>query len=337
MPDGVLGRRAVLRAAVTGIAGVGLAAWLTSCDSGGVPGGNIKRAKVEDTQKGTAGAVVRPIAERYGLVDSLALSYVAGTGPGDVQNKLLSGALDTASMGPLGAVVANNVGAGLTVFGTSLNNHVRWLVPENSRYRTPADLGGKPIATPPNNSDAYRSAQLAAAVNGYEFNTEYEVHQGAVLAGLALFNRGDVEGIVTIEPNATRLVAKGARQLATVDELWKQGTGRSEPLLLNGQGARSAWVHSDPDTATALGALRLKVHHRIHERPEILAELADYYGIPGTEKEAIALLPRRLVDIYPVEWGRAAAESMRTQIAVAVQHGLLPKAPDAPVYSNLTS
>ncbi|MEZ0364648.1 ABC transporter substrate-binding protein [Mycobacterium sp. pUA109] len=335
MSDRMLSRRGVLRAGVVGLGGLGLGAILASCGSDGAAG--EKRARIEDTQKGTAGAVIRPISERYGLLDSLSLTYVAGTGPGDVQNKLLSGALDNASMGPIGAVVANNAGAALTVFTTGLNNHVRWLVPANSPYRTPADLRGKRIATPPNNSDAYRSAQLAAAVNGIEFNKEYEIHQGAVLAGLALFDRGDVEGIVTIEPNATRLVARGARQLATVDELWRQGTGHSEPLLLNGQGARLDWVNSNPDLAAALQKLRLDAHHKIREQPQILAELAGYYGIPPTEKEAIKLLPQRLVDIYPVEWGQAAATSMDTQIAAAVQHGLLPKAPTAPVYSKLTS
>ncbi|MEU6646702.1 ABC transporter substrate-binding protein [Saccharomonospora sp. NPDC046836] len=335
LTDAVLGRRALLRAGAAGVAGVGFGALLSACGAGGAAGG--RQAKVEDTQKGTAGAVVRPISEQENLLGGLELSYVAGTGPGDVQNKLLSGALDMASMGPIGAVIANDAGAALTVFSASLNNHVRWLVPENSPYRTPADLRGKRIATPPSNSDAYRSTQLAAAVTGIEFENEYEIHQGAVLAGLALFDRGDVEAIVTIEPNATRLVGKGARQIATIDELWRQGTGRAEPLLLNGQGARADWVAQHQDVAAALAKLRLDVHHRIHERPQILAELAEYYGIPATEKQAIALLPERLVDIYPTEWGQAAAASMDTQIQVAVRHGLLAKPPAAAVYSNLTS
>lgn len=333
LTETVLGRRAVLRAGAAGFAGVGLSVLLSACNASSTTG--TRQAKVEDTQKGTAGAVIRPISEQRHLLGALSVSYIAGTGPGDVQNKLLSGALDTASMGPIGAVVANDAGAALTVFGTSLNNHVRWLVPENSPYRTPADLRGKKIAAPPNNSDAYRSAQLAAAVNGIEFDKDYQVHQGAVLAGLALFDRGDVEGIVTIEPNATRLVAKGARQLATIDQLWQQGTGGSEPLLLNGQGARTDWVDQHRDTATALAKLRLDVHQTIHERPQVLAELADYYGIPATEKQAIALLPQRLADIYPVEWGQAAATSMDAQIATAVRFGLVKKAPTAPVYSNL--
>ncbi|KAA9156686.1 ABC transporter substrate-binding protein [Amycolatopsis acidicola] len=330
LEETVLGRRAVL---LGGVAGLG--ALLAACGSSGAAGG--KQAKVEDTQKGTAGAVVRPIAEQQNLLGGLQLSYVAGTGPGDVQNKLLSGALDTASMGPIGAVVANDAGAGLTVFSTSLNNHVRWLVPENSPYRTTADLRGKRIAAPPNNSDAYRSAQLAAAVNGIDFEQDYEIHQGAVLAGLALFDRGDVEGIVTIEPNATRLVAKGARQLATIDQLWQQGTGRTEPLLLNGQGARADWVRDHSQIADALAKLRLDVHQKIHERPQVLAELADYYGVPATEKAAIALLPERLKDIYPVDWGQSAAASMDTQIQAAVKYGLLKAAPATPVYTKLTS
>lgn len=332
--ESVFGRRAALRVGMLGLAGLGLGA-LSSCAAPATS--SPAQARVEDTGKGTAGAVIRPITDQQHLAGNLPLSYVATTGPGDVQNKLLSGALDSGSMGPIGAVVANAAGANLTLYTTSLNNHVRWLVPANSPYRTPADLRGKAIAAPPDNSDAYRSAQLAAAVNGIDFDKDYQVHQGAVLAGLALFDRGSVEAIVTIEPNATRLVGQGARQLATVDELWQQGTGNSAPLLLNGQGARVDWVNQHHDIATELSRLQLEVNQRIHDRPQVLADLASYYGVPPNEKQAIALLPQRLVDVYPATWDQAAANSIDTQIAAAVRYGLLKNPPAGPVYSNLTT
>ncbi|MEK8168934.1 PhnD/SsuA/transferrin family substrate-binding protein [Streptomyces sp. M19] len=140
------GRPRTPRAAALGwglLAVAGLGPLLAACgDSGG--GGD---ARVEDTQAGTAGAVIRPISEKRGLTGDLKLRYVAGTGPGDVQNKLLSGALDVASMGPIGAAVSLAAGADVLIFSTSLANHVRWLVPENSPYRSVADLRGKKVAT----------------------------------------------------------------------------------------------------------------------------------------------------------------------------------------------
>jgi len=327
MSSSLLDRRAVLRAGLFGAAGLAAAPLFAAC-GGTESGGTTLAARVEDTQAGTAGAVIRPISEQNALVGNLDLTYVAGSGPGDVQNKLLSGALDVASMGPLGAVVAGEAGADLVIFSTSLNNHVRWLVPENSPYRTVADLRGKKIATPPNNSDAFRSTQLALAVNGTDFTADHQLFPGAVLAGLALFDRGDVDAIVTIEPNATRLVAKGARQLATVGELWSQGTGEDPAaLFLNGQGATRAWVDGNRETAAALATLRLEAHRIVQERPQVLADLADAYGIPADEKAAIELLPSRMRDVYPVAWGASVFDNLRRQTEVAQQVGLIKAQP----------
>ncbi|MEV7912492.1 ABC transporter substrate-binding protein [Streptomyces griseus] len=330
-----LSRRRLLRAGGLGLTAAALGPLLTACGDDPATGGGRLSAKVEDTQAGTAGAVIRPISEKEKLLGGLNLSYVAGTGPGDVQNKLLSGALDVASMGPIGAAVALEAGADVVIFSASLANHVRWLVPENSPYRTIEDLRGKKVATPPKNSDAYRSTQLSAAVNGIDFEAEYRAHPGAVLAGLALFERGDVDGIITIEPNATRLVAKGARQLSTITELWRKGTGSDAPLLLNGQGAQRKWVEKNTKTATALAALRLGAHHHIADRPEVLAELHEAYGIPAAEKRAISLLPERLAGIYPQEWDESSFANLREQLKVAARTGLITSVPDQAVYRSL--
>lgn len=319
-------RRTVLRAVLFGAAGLAGAPLLSAC-GGGAPDGRVS-VRIEDSGAGTASSVIRPVAEQHGLLDGLDLTYVAGSGPGDVQNKLLSGALDVASFGPLGAVVAADAGSDVVLFSANLTNHVRWLVPENSPYRTPADLRGRRVATPPNNSDAFRSTQLAAAVNGTDLNSEYELFPGAVLAGLALFDRGDVDAIVTIEPNATRLVGRGARQIATVGEEWARGTGEDpNALVLNGQGTVRSFLDAQPDTVRAVADLRVGAHEVIRERPEILAELHEVYGIPAEERTAIALLPERMRDIYPVEWGPSVFANLQRQVEVAQQVGLTPAAP----------
>jgi NitT/TauT family transport system substrate-binding protein len=325
---GALPRRSVLRA---GLLGLGGAAALAACGSGG-----HSAVRLEDPGAGTAGAVVRPISEQHGLLGSLEVTYVADGGPGDTQNKLISGALDSASMGPLGGTIANQAGADLVLYSTSLNNHVRWLVAPNSPYRTPADLRGKKVATPANNSDAFRSTQLACAVNGIDLTREFQLFPGAVLAQLALFNRGDVDAIVTIEPNATRLVAQGARQIATVGDMWHQGTGEDpNGLFLNGQATTRSWLHANQATMATLASTRLKVHQLIRDRPQVLAELHQAYGIPATEKQAIALLPSRLPAIYPVEWSAGTFANMTHQLRVAQQVGLIKAPPAQPLWVDL--
>lgn len=324
-----LNRRSLIRAGFLSAAVLGAAPLLGACS------GSLERPKVQDSEVGTASAVLRPIAERFGLDEGLDLEYIAGTGPGDVQNKLLSGALDVSSFGPIGAAVSAGADADVVLFSPGLNNHVRWLVAENSFYRTPQDLRGKAIATPPNNSDAYRSAQLAAAVNGTDFEADHTIHQGAVLNGLALFERGDVEAIVTIEPNATRLVAQGARQIATVDELWRQGSGQSEPLVLNAQGALRSWVEENREAATAIDDLRREVHRHIHDEPQLLAELHESYGIGADEPDAIALLPERLLDTYPLEWGETTFANFQAQLDKAVELGIIDSPPEQELFVDL--
>ncbi|MEE2040680.1 ABC transporter substrate-binding protein [Nocardiopsis sp. CT-R113] len=324
-----LNRRSLMRTGFLAAAAAGAVPLLGACgtSSGG--------AKVQDSEEGTASAVLRPVAERFGLDEGLDLEYIAGTGPGDVQNKLLSGALDVSSFGPIGAAVSAGAGADVVLFSPGLNNHVRWLVAENSSYRTPADLRGKAVATPPANSDAYRSTQLASAVNGIDFDNEYRVHQGAVLNGLALFERGDVEAIVTIEPNATRLVARGARQIATVDDLWREGSGQSSPLVLNAQGALRAWVQDNGEAAASIHELRQAVHQHIHDDPQLLAEFHESYGIGADEPDAIALLPERLVDAYPLDWGNTAFDNFQAQLDKALEFGIVDALPEQDIFLDL--
>ncbi|MEQ3554323.1 ABC transporter substrate-binding protein [Pseudonocardia nematodicida] len=319
-------RRTVLRAALLGATGLATAPLLGAC-GGGAADGRLT-ARIEDSGAGTASSAIRPIAEDNDLLGDFDVSWISGSGPGDVQNKLLSRALDVASFGPLGAVVAGEAGSDVVLFSPNLTNHVRWLVPENSPYRTPADLRGRRVATPPNNSDAFRSTQLAAAVNGTDFTADYELFPGAVLAGLALFDRGDVDAIVTIEPNATRLVGRGARQIATVGEQWAQGTGEDpNSLILNGQGAVRSFVDAEPETVRAAADLRVRAHEIIRERPQILSELHEVYGFTADERPAIELLPQRLRDVYPVEWGETAFANLRRQVEVAAQVGLVTALP----------
>jgi NitT/TauT family transport system substrate-binding protein len=56
------------------------------------------------------------------------------------------------------------------------------------------------------------------------------------------------------------------------------------------------------------------------------------FGIPDTERAAIELLPKRLIDIYSVDWGKPVFANIERQIDEAVKVGILAKRPDKPVY-----
>ncbi|MDO9377400.1 MAG: hypothetical protein Q7T56_01025 [Nocardioidaceae bacterium] len=337
-----VGRRQLLRGSVALLGASALAPLLASCGDG-EPAAADGRLPIDvgAANPGTAGSVIDPIIAKFGLdaEHGLRLGRSAGGGPGAGQDQLLTGVLDSFAFGPLGAVQANTTGHDIVIAGPQLWNHGRWIVPEDSDVTSVADLRGKRIGVQPASSDTYRLAALAAGVNGIDFAREFELFPGQPIANLALYERGDLDAIIAIEPNATRLVAAGNRQVATVSAEWQRGTGDSAPLFLNGASFRREWLAESDEharAARALVALRTEANQKIVDDPSLLATYHEAFGVPADEEAAIALLPERLADIYPTVWDDAVFANLDQQIAVALELGILESEPDEPVYETLT-
>ncbi|WP_146097574.1 ABC transporter substrate-binding protein [Nocardia nova] len=337
-------RRQALRAGAALIGGgLGLTSLLVACgdtttaavDANGKP---LQPIKVGAVQSGTAGAVTDPIIDEAGLATKYGLSLVrnGGGGVGTGQENLLTGLLDTFAFGPLGATEANISGHDVVIVGPQLWNHGRWIVPADSAFGSVEDLRGKRVGVQPAGSDTYKAAALALAVNGINFEREFRIFPGQPVANLALYERGDLDAIIAIEPNATRLVAQGNRQITTVSELWQRGTGDSNPLFLNGTGFNRPWLERNRDTAAKFVALRSEVNAKITSDPSLLAKHHEAFGIPAKEEAAIALLPERLRDIYPSTWDQSLFTNMDKQIQVALRIGLLSRTTERPVYESLS-
>jgi len=284
---------------------------------------------------GSAGGVWKPLIDRSAAAKPLDITWIGGD-PGGVETQLLAHALDVSAFGALGASEAALRGNTPVLFAPALLNHGRWLVRSSSPYRSPKDLRGKRIATLPETSDTYRQARMAAALDKLDLVNDFEVIHGPATANLALFDRGDVEAVITIEPTATRLVAAGAREIARVGDMWRDATGDAHPLFLVGQTGDAAWLGANRPLARSIAELFVSVNEEIHAHPEQLAELHDAFGIPPTETAAIALLPSRLRDIYAVEWGAPVFANLDKQIDVAVNLGILPRRPPERIYTSLT-
>lgn len=335
-------RRQALRAGAALFGAAGAAALLAACgeptaavDANGNP---LRPIKIGAVHPGTAGSVIDPITEKFGLdvKHGLELNRDGGGGVGTGQENLLTGLLDTFAFGPLGATDATLAGHDVVIVGPQLWNHGRWLVPADSDIDSVEQLRGKRVGVQPASSDTYKAAALALAVNGIDFEGEYQLFPGQPLAGLALYERGDLDAIIAIEPNATRLVAQGSRQIATVSELWQKGTGDSNPLFLNGAAFNRPWLEQNRETAAGFVALRTEANALIAGDPALLSRHYKAFGIPDHEEAAIALLPERLREIYPTTWDTGVFTNMDRQIEVAIDIGLLPRAADRPVYESLS-
>ena len=341
--QGHLGRRDLFRLG----GGLGLAGLLVACGqtdggavspaaaSGSAGAADLLPITVSTPAPGGSGSIWDPVQAEFGLSAKYGISeQYAGGGIGTGQEQLLTELLDTMAFGPLGVTQANTSGHDVVILGPQLLNHGRWIVPADSSATELADLKGKRVGVQPASSDTYRAAALAAAVNGLSFEQDFQLFPGQPIANLALFERGDLDAIIAIEPNATRLVAGGNRQLATVSELWQQGTGNSDPLFLNGTAFRRDWLDGHAETARRYVDLVGETNRIIVADPTLIAKYHEAYGVPPEEEAAIDQLADRLKGVYATQWDQQTFDNINKQIEVAVDIGVLEKAAGQPVYAE---
>jgi NitT/TauT family transport system substrate-binding protein len=285
-------------------------------------------ARIEQPNAGSAGAVWRPLIERS---SGAGLAQWVGGDPGLSQVQLLAGAIDVGFFGPIGAVETDLRGHDVVIFAPGLINHGSWIVKGNSSYRTPQELKGKRIATQPETSETYRQARLAASLVGLDLKHDFQVIFGPPAANLALFERGDVDAVITIEPISTRLIAGGAREIARVRDQWQKGTNDSRPLLLGGQGTRREWFEKNRPLAAKLARLYQSANEQIHARPQLLADLHVPLGLRDADRATLDLLVKRMPEIYATEWSPAVSSVADKVIEVAVRNGILKSKAPRPV------
>jgi ABC-type nitrate/sulfonate/bicarbonate transport system substrate-binding protein len=279
---------------------------------------------------GSAGTIWRSLIARHGT-NGLNLNWI-GANPGQGQIQLAAGTLDVAFYGAIGLAQTVSQGSDLILFGPALNNHGRWIVRDDSPFRSPRDLIGKRIATQSESSETFLQARMASLTQGLDLKRDFQIFFGPPTANVALFERGDVDAVIALEPTATRLVGRGARQIASVGDIWREGTGDDTPLFLVGFAAKRDFIAANRRTVAAIVDLFRDIYDEVLRHPARLAELHTEMGIPGTEAEAIALLPQRLRDIYSADWGPPVFANIDRQIDFAVKTGILKAPPERPLY-----
>jgi ABC-type nitrate/sulfonate/bicarbonate transport system substrate-binding protein len=325
-----MNRRNVLKSA----AAVGIGALLASYRLPSVAQGKAVRILLPSA--GSAGAAWRPLIDKLHLNDNPAIDFDwILSDPGVMQTQLGSGALDIGSFGSVGLATAANRGSDIVLFGAALSNHGRWLVKPDSPYKTPRDLIGKTISAPAQTSETYQQAQIAASLSGIDLKKDIKVIHGSPTANMALFERGDVDGILTIEPTASRLVGRGAREIARVGDLWNKGTGQSGLPFLVGLAASRRWLDANHDTAVKVAALIVKVNSAIRAKPALLRDVTPELGLKPEETKAAALIPQRLTESFSTAWDDNVFAMIDKQIDVAVDLGILAKRPPNKIYVKL--
>lgn len=297
----------------------------------------VYKARLSKSLAGTAGTLQDGMIAKFPEVSQgLEIEWVDGD-PGQLQVFILSGAIDSGPFGALGLAEAAQKGADLLMFGPRLNNHGSWIVRGDSPFKHPSDLKGRKIATQLPTSDTYRHARMAAALHKLDLQKDFQVIFGSSIANIALFNRGDVDAVIAIEPTSTRLIAQGHREIARVADQWKEATGDSAPLSLVTCAATRQWVEKNPETARRVGQQALAINRKFVADPTVVRD-PDIYrpmGFKDTDKAAIDLLVERLPRVYATEWNKAVFDGFDRQLEVALSLGIIEKKPAKRYYQEL--
>lgn len=256
--------------------------------------------------------------------------------PGQMQVQLAAGALDVGVFGAVGLATLAGKRSDIVLFGPGLNNHGRIIVRADSPYRKPSDLVGKKIATQPRTTETYQAARVALSMIEIDINKDVEVIFGPPTANLALFDRGDVEAVIVVEPTATRAVGNGARELARIGDIWKQSSGLQGDPFLVGLAAKQPWLEANREHATALARLFADANAALRRDPKLFVKYAGEMGVRPNETAATELLPTRLADVYPSAWNAAVWAVIDRQIEIAVRLGILGTAPKRRLYDGIT-
>ncbi|SDE26481.1 ABC transporter substrate-binding protein [Paraburkholderia lycopersici] len=313
--------------------GLGTAAGRAAAASG--TAASSRPVRITLPSAGSAGSVWRPLIDQNHFDQGLDLHWVTAD-PGSMQVQLTAGSLDVGVFGAVGLATLASKGSDIVLFGPALNNHGRWLVKANSPYRTPRDLIGKAIASTAETSETWQQALIAAHLDGLDLHKDFKVIHGSPTANLALFQRGDVEAIVTLEPTASRLVGQGAREIARVADIWKHATGERNSPPLVGLAASRRWLDANRDTAQRIVTMFVEVNRFVHQHPQSLTQIATQIGLKSDETAAAALLPQRLADAYATTWDAETFATIDRQIDTAASIGILARKPDRKIYTQLS-
>jgi ABC-type nitrate/sulfonate/bicarbonate transport system substrate-binding protein len=285
---------------------------------------------------GSAGSIWRAAINTLdpALIGDIDLQWVAGD-PGQMQVQLAAGALDVGVFGAVGLATIAQKGSDIVLFGPALNNHGRVVVRKDSPYQKLSDLVGRRIATQPKTTETYQQARIALSLIGINMDRDFDVIFGPPIANLALFNRGDVEAVIIVEPTATRAIGEGARELARIADIWKQANDQAATPFLVGLAAKQSWIGANRELATAIARIFAATNSRVHNNPQLFAEYHDAMGIRANESAAIALLPSRLADVYPSAWDSTVWKAIDHQVEIALKLGQLAAAPKRPLYDGV--
>jgi NitT/TauT family transport system substrate-binding protein len=226
----------------------------------------------------------------------------------------------------VGVAIARNRGIEVTSIGGVVANHLCIATKPDAGFDSPEDLAGKRVGH--YGLDSGGTVSLAILMQeGYDIDImrDWELVESDPNGLLALLHRGDVDAIVSIEPNISKERVTGRSECMTprFTEMWKEIAGG---MLYNSTiAAHNSWLQENPELAKQIVQAWSDALAWLNDNPDALGR-APYDEVTGIEDpEALELYAEaiRTIPLFSDSWTADDIAAQEAFVDLAAEQGTL--------------
>lgn len=301
----------------------------------------------DDAESGEGGSAPLPVIKIQALASgssNIALKLIEENGfdtkngfrgdykylsPDAANQYFFQGSSDVAfDIDTVGVAIARNQGIDVTSIGGVVANHLCLATKPDSALKSPEDLAGKKVGHYGIDSGGTVSLSiLMEEAYSIDIFNDWELVESDPNGLLALLARGDVDAIVSIEPNISKEKVSGNSTCMTprFTEMWKETAGG---MLYNSTIAtHDAWLAENPELAKSVVQAWHEALAWLNEHPETLGE-SPYKELTGIEDpEALKIYADAIktIPLFTDSWTADDVAAQEAFVTLAAEQGTLLK------------
>ena len=175
------------------------------------------------------------------------------------------------------------------------------IVPTDSPLKTMADLKGKRLGLfgGPTAATSWLFRLQAVKFFGFDPMKESKIHYGAPPLLIGMMERGDLDAVLTLDPQITQLLETGKfRSIGNIGDIWRAKSGQN-PMLVSVT-VNEPWAKANPAVVERFVAGFKEALTYLKTQPEVWSEIAKSMGVK-TEHGA-KLLHQRTAVAFITRW-----------------------------------
>jgi ABC-type nitrate/sulfonate/bicarbonate transport system substrate-binding protein len=231
--------------------------------------------------------------------------------PQAVSVQLSQKAIDLGFVGWTFAMILQSRGYDVVnIYSFALNNNVV-IVKKDSPIRNLSDLRGRRIGLYGGPAGLSTATLKIICKKYYNLDLERDakVHYGSPIAQVGLFEKGDLDAVLSLDPIATRTISKGnCRVIARIDKEWQKY--RKHPALLVSMVSNRDFVNANENSIKGFIRAFKESIGILDQNDAIWKDLAGAVRI--TDPKTVAALRESLHGVYTDAWNPSVIAEIKT-------------------------